>query len=158
MSLKDYGHEDLKAKSMIELGQLVLQDEKKAMDFRDIFNKIAEIKGFIEAEKQERIIQFYTDLNLEGRFITIGSNMWGLKRWYPIDQIDEEVTVSSKQKKKKGKVEKKQPKAEKKPEKEDKPLEDGGWETVAEAVEDAEFEDESLDVSSDEKHKEKDEK
>nr|WP_202406485.1 DNA-directed RNA polymerase subunit delta [Virgibacillus massiliensis] len=86
--------------SMIELASLILLDEKKAIHFKDIFNKLADLRGYSEEEKQATIAQFYTDLNVDGRFITIGENMWGLKRWYPVEQMDEEVTNAPKKKKK----------------------------------------------------------
>ncbi|MUK89625.1 DNA-directed RNA polymerase subunit delta [Ornithinibacillus sp. L9] len=89
--------------SMIELAHLVLLEEKKAMNFRDIFEKVAEMKEFSEKQMEENIDQFYTDLNIDGRFMTPGSNMWGLKRWYPVDQIDEEINLAPKKKKKKAK-------------------------------------------------------
>lgn len=100
MSLANYSHEESKKLSMIELANAIMLDEKKAMNFRDVFEKIAEIKGFSDEEKQTNIAQFYTDLNVDGRFITIGSNMWGLKRWYPVEAMDEEVTAAPKKKKK----------------------------------------------------------
>jgi len=103
VSLKNYSHDELERMSMIELANAVLMEEKKAMDFKEIFEKIAEVKNLSETDKQTGISQFYTDLNVDGRFLTIGSNKWGLKRWYPVDQIDEEVTAAPKKKKKKKK-------------------------------------------------------
>lgn len=100
MSLKNYSHEEIQHMSMIEVASLILLDEKKAFHFKDVFDKIAELKGFTDGEKEANIAQFYTDLNVDGRFITTGSNMWGLKRWYPVEQMDEEVTVAPKKKKK----------------------------------------------------------
>ncbi|WP_337969591.1 DNA-directed RNA polymerase subunit delta [Virgibacillus salexigens] len=100
MSLKDFSHEQIQNMSMIELASLILLDEKKAIHFKDIFNKLADLRGYSEEEKQATIAQFYTDLNVDGRFITIGENMWGLKRWYPVEQMDEEVTNAPKKKKK----------------------------------------------------------
>ncbi|MGY0691163.1 DNA-directed RNA polymerase subunit delta [Virgibacillus sp. FSP13] len=107
MSLKNYGHEELANMSMVDLADLILTDEKKALDFRDIFKKVAELKGFSEDEQREFIAQFYTDLNINGHFMTLGSNMWGLKRWYPVEQIDEEITAEPKKKKKAKKPKKK---------------------------------------------------
>jgi len=103
VSLKNYSHDELEKISKIELANAILMDEKKAMDFRDIYQKVAEVKGLTEADQQSGMAQFYTDINVDGRFLTIGSNLWGLKRWYPVDQIDEEVTAAPKKKKKKKK-------------------------------------------------------
>ncbi|WP_042221394.1 DNA-directed RNA polymerase subunit delta [Oceanobacillus manasiensis] len=100
MSLQNYSHEESKNLSMIELANAIMLDEKKAMNFKDVFEKIAEIKEFSDSDKEANIAQFYTDLNVDGRFITIGSNMWGLKRWYPVETMDEEVAAAPKKKKK----------------------------------------------------------
>nr|WP_245347608.1 DNA-directed RNA polymerase subunit delta [Oceanobacillus polygoni] len=84
--------------SMIEIASKILFDEKKAINFRDIFDKIAEIKGFSDSEKENKISQFYTDMNVDGRFLTLGSSMWGLKRWYPVEQAQEDLTEVPKKK------------------------------------------------------------
>ncbi|WP_100009864.1 DNA-directed RNA polymerase subunit delta [Lentibacillus sediminis] len=103
MSLKDYSHEELKKTSMLELASLLLLDEKKAMNFNDIFSRVTEIKEYKDGEKENNIAQFYTDMNVDGRFMTVGSNMWGLKRWYPVEQMDEDIVSEPKKKKKKKK-------------------------------------------------------
>ncbi|GAB3789319.1 DNA-directed RNA polymerase subunit delta [Virgibacillus kimchii] len=103
MSLKKYSHEELERMSKIELANALLMDEKKTMDFQDIYAKVAEIKNLSEEDQQAGIAQFYTDLNVDGRFLTVGSNKWGLKRWYPVDKIDEDVAAAPKKKKKKKK-------------------------------------------------------
>ncbi|MFD1448905.1 DNA-directed RNA polymerase subunit delta [Oceanobacillus profundus] len=104
MSLDKYSHEELQEMSMIELASKILFDEKKALNFRDIFDKIAEMKGFSPSEKENNIAQFYTDMNVDGRFLTLGSSMWGLKRWYPVEQAQEELTEVPKKKRVKKKT------------------------------------------------------
>lgn len=103
MSLKSKSKDELQHVAMIDLATMILMEEKKAMDFHEIYEKIAEIKGFTEEEKDEALAQFYTDLNVDGQFLTLGSNMWGLKRWYPVEQIDEDITAEPKKKKTKKK-------------------------------------------------------
>ncbi|GAB3047984.1 DNA-directed RNA polymerase subunit delta [Virgibacillus ainsalahensis] len=101
MSLKEYSHEELKSMPMLELTSAILWNEKKAMNFHDLFSKVAEHKDYSDADKEANIAQFYTDMNVDGRFMTVGSNLWGLKRWYPVEQMDEEVADAPKKKKKK---------------------------------------------------------
>lgn len=108
MSLKNHSHDEIVETSMIELANLILIEEKKAVDFRVMFDRIVEMKGFSKKQKEEYIAQFYTDLNIDGRFMTAGSNFWGLKRWYPADQVEEDITTTPKKKKKKT-VSKKKP-------------------------------------------------
>ncbi|MGP4072343.1 DNA-directed RNA polymerase subunit delta [Piscibacillus sp. B03] len=108
MTLEKYTKEELKEVSMVEVAYEILAEEKKAMNFNEIFELIAEAKEFTQEEKEEYIVQFYTDLNIDGRFMSVGSNIWGLKKWYPYDQqeddtisFNEEIPKKKKKKKKK---------------------------------------------------------
>ena len=40
---------------------------------------------------ENRIVQFYTDLNTDGRFLNVGENLWGLRDWYSVDDIEEKI-------------------------------------------------------------------
>src|SRR5699024_5733532 len=81
--------------SMIELAKVVLTDEKKEMKFIDLFNQVAELKNITEAQRQNVLAEFYTDLNVDGRFITLGTNVWALRRWYPVEQTTEKSLAES---------------------------------------------------------------
>jgi len=153
VSLKDYSPEQIENMSMLELASIILKEEKKALHFKDVFDKIAEVKGFSEAEKEEKIAQFYTDLNVDGRFTTLGSNMWGLKRWYPIEQADEEVHTPKKKKKKATKKKRKEEEIDEEEdfEEEDDLLEDEDIDEVFDdEAEDLDEDDEELDPDLDE--------
>jgi len=80
---------------MIELANIVLAEEKKEFNFLDLFQKVAEHKGFTQQQQDDLLARFYTDLNVDGRFTTLGSNIWGLKRWYPVDQTSEKSLAES---------------------------------------------------------------
>lgn len=103
VSLQQLTHDEIDHLSMIELGVKILKEENKAMNYKVIFNKIAELKDFTDEQKQNMMAQFYTDMNVDGRFLTLGSGMWGLKRWYPVEQAEEEITEEPKKKTKKKK-------------------------------------------------------
>lgn len=79
---------------MVDIANLMLLEEKKPMTFKEAFDKVAALKNWDEEQKQEKISQFYTDLNLDGRFITNGENTWGLKRWYRVDQMNKEFATA----------------------------------------------------------------
>ncbi|MBA2872797.1 DNA-directed RNA polymerase subunit delta [Anoxybacillus calidus] len=104
MSLEQYSQEELQEMSLVELAYLVLSDKKEAVSFQQLVNEIAAILHLSEEEVRGRIAQFYTDLNIDGRFICIGENRWGLRAWYPYDQIEEETAPVVKTTKKKKKV------------------------------------------------------
>lgn len=99
VSVKELTAEEIENLSMIQLAIKILEEEKKALDFQELFQRIADLKGLSEQERENKIAQFYTDLNIDGRFTTLGSNIWGLKRWYPVEQADEEVHTVKKKKK-----------------------------------------------------------
>ncbi|MCA0971049.1 DNA-directed RNA polymerase subunit delta [Halobacillus litoralis] len=104
MSLKELSKEQIEESSMIELATIIMEEEREAIDFNEIFNRIASLKNFTEKQKEENIAQFYTDMNIDGRFMTIGTNRWGLRSWYPVEQMEEEIAnLPQKRKKKKKK-------------------------------------------------------
>ncbi|BCB05958.1 DNA-directed RNA polymerase subunit delta [Bacillus sp. KH172YL63] len=101
MSLKQLSKEELRQTSFIELAHEILATKKKAMAFEEI---VKEIKGLLEISDEEvrsRLLQFYTDMNIDGRFLAMGDNTWGLREWYPVDQIEEETVPTMKSSKKK---------------------------------------------------------
>ncbi len=89
MGLEKLTQEQIDKMSMIELAIHILSEQKKEMDFRDLFDMVAQYKNFTEQQKEDLLARFYTDLNVDGRFTTLGNNLWGLKRWYPVDQTSE---------------------------------------------------------------------
>jgi len=95
MGMKNYSKEQIEKMSMIEVANAVLTDEKKELNFLELFDKVAAYKQFSETEKGDLLARFYTDLNIDGRFTTLGSNLWGLKRWYPVDQTSEKALAES---------------------------------------------------------------
>ncbi|WP_394218124.1 DNA-directed RNA polymerase subunit delta [Halobacillus trueperi] len=108
MSLKEMSREQIEETSMIVLATKILEEEREAIDFNEIFKRIADMKGFTDAQREQYIAQFYTDMNVDGQFMTIGTNRWGLKKWYPVEQMEEEI-ANLPQKRKKKKKKKKKP-------------------------------------------------
>lgn len=85
---------------MIEVVYSLLEDKKQATPFHDLVQEVAQMLGLSEEQVAAKIAQFYTDLNIDGRFINLGENRWGLRSWYPYEQIDEEILPQAKPKKK----------------------------------------------------------
>ncbi|WEG72941.1 DNA-directed RNA polymerase subunit delta [Vagococcus intermedius] len=78
--------------SMIEVAHAILSQRGDVMEFSDLVNQIQNYLGKADSDIRENLPQFYTDLNIDGSFISLGENRWGLRSWYPIDSIDEEVS------------------------------------------------------------------
>ncbi len=77
--------------SMIEVAHAILEQRGDVMDFSDLANQIQNYLGKSDSEIRDSLAQFYTDLNIDGSFISLGDNRWGLRSWYAVDSIDEEV-------------------------------------------------------------------
>ncbi|MGM0779431.1 MAG: DNA-directed RNA polymerase subunit delta [Bacillota bacterium] len=103
MSLEQFSKEELQEMSLIEVAYELLTSKKEPMAFNDIMNEVAKLMNLSEEQVKGKIAQFYTDLNIDGHFIGLGDNRWGLRSWYPVDQYEEEVVTVIKPKKKKAK-------------------------------------------------------
>ncbi|WP_062108417.1 DNA-directed RNA polymerase subunit delta [Bacillus niameyensis] len=95
--------EELKEMSLIEIAFQMFEEKRETISFQRLLDEMAAALELSPDEMQSRMVQFYTDLNVDGRFISLGENRWGLRDWYPMDQIDDEVIVPTKPKKKKKK-------------------------------------------------------
>ena len=86
---KDQNKDEL---SLIEVAYEILNNNKKeVMNFSDIINEIQDYLGKSDDDIKRALPQFYTDLNNDGSFLSLGENVWGLRKWYPYDSVDEEV-------------------------------------------------------------------
>jgi len=79
--------------SMIEVARAILEERGRdnEMYFSDLVNDIQTYLGKSDADIRQSLPFFYTDLNTDGSFIPLGENKWGLRSWYAIDEIDEEI-------------------------------------------------------------------
>ena len=91
LKLKAFANADKSELSMIEVAHEILKEKGDTMAFVDLANEIQNYLGKRDEEIRERLPQFYTDLNVDGSFISLGDNVWGLRAWYPYDSVDEEV-------------------------------------------------------------------
>lgn len=80
--------------SMIEVSREILHEKGEPMTFADLTNAVQNFLKKSDEEIRERLPQFYTDLNIDGSFISLGDNMWALRSWYPFESIDEALVHS----------------------------------------------------------------
>ena len=94
----------LQEESLIDLAFAILEDKKNSLTLKELFDDIQHYNGLTDEEMASRKPQFYTDMNIDGRFLAIAENQWGLREWYPVEQIEEESAPTVKVRKKKDKV------------------------------------------------------
>jgi DNA-directed RNA polymerase subunit delta len=76
---------------MVDLAFAVLKKMNTPLYYRDLMKEVAELRGYTEEQVTEYIAQLYTELNIDGRFACVGTNLWGLKRWYPLERAEDPI-------------------------------------------------------------------
>jgi DNA-directed RNA polymerase subunit delta len=77
---------------MVDLAFMVLKAANTPYYYRDLMKEVAKLRGMSEEQSQEAIAELYTEINIDGRFACVGTNLWGLKRWYPIEKSEDPVS------------------------------------------------------------------
>lgn len=93
MELEVFAGQEKNELSMIEVARAILETRGRGdeMYFSDLVNEIQTYLEKSDAAIREALPFFYSDLNTDGSFIPLGENKWGLRSWYAIDEIDEEI-------------------------------------------------------------------
>lgn len=91
MKIQDYTKEMVDEKSFIDMAYTLLHDKGSTMNLYDIIDEFRSLGDYEYEEIENRVVQFYTDLNTDGRFLNVGENQWGLRDWYSVDDIEEKI-------------------------------------------------------------------
>jgi len=86
--------------ALVDIAYEILRENNRTYNFREIMDELTALRKMTEEEVRGIIAQVYTEINIDGRFVCLGDQVWGLKRWYPTDTVDEtqEGGVSKKKK------------------------------------------------------------
>lgn len=71
-------------KSMIELADEILNKENQAMTFLNLWNIVSREMGFTESQAEANIAQFFSDLSIDGRFVSLPGNTWDLRKRHTV--------------------------------------------------------------------------
>lgn len=66
--------------------ELILRSEGP-VEFKTIWNEVVETQGLDEETANKSIGQFYTNLSLDGRFVTLGENVWDLRVRHKYEKV-----------------------------------------------------------------------
>lgn len=91
MRIQDYTKEMVDEKSFIDMAYTLLNEKNDTMNLYDIIDEFKALGHYEDDEIENRIVQFYTDLNTDGRFLNVGENIWGLRDWYSVADIEEKI-------------------------------------------------------------------
>lgn len=104
LNFREMTKEQLTEESLINLAYAVLNEKRASVSFNDLLKIIQELVGYSDEEMKSRLLQFYTDMNIDGRFLYNQETGWGLREWFKVEQIEEETAPSVKTQKKKSKA------------------------------------------------------
>lgn len=91
MKISEYTKEMMDENSFIDMAYLYLKEQEKDVLLYDMIDEFKKIGHYNDDEIETRVVQFYTDLNTDGRFLSTGENLWGLRDWYSVDDIEEKI-------------------------------------------------------------------
>ena len=90
MKLKDMKKEELEVLSYADLTEMILKENKKAMNTPSIFKKICDLLELGEEEYTNQIGDYYTSLTTDKRFILLDSAEWDLKDKHKVEIVMED--------------------------------------------------------------------
>lgn len=75
------------AKSMVDIAYELMSKKKKEVTFAKLWEEVSQIKGLTQAQADDRIAQFYTDISLDDRFVHLKDNKWDLRSRYKFEDV-----------------------------------------------------------------------
>lgn len=75
------------SKSLLDLAYDFISTQKDPVPFATICDYIAKKSGLSKEELAQKLSRFYTNLVLDGRFVTLGENTWDLRSRHTFDKV-----------------------------------------------------------------------
>ncbi|WP_301170352.1 DNA-directed RNA polymerase subunit delta [Brevibacillus nitrificans] len=81
--------EKLSEMALVDIAYEILRQTNRTYNFRELMDELVAVRKMTKEQLMAIIAQVYTEINIDGRFVCLGDNIWGLKRWYPTDTVEE---------------------------------------------------------------------
>ena len=75
------------SKSLIEHAYELISKNNGPVNFKEIWAYVKEQSGMSEEEANRKAGQFFTNMMLDGRFVTLGENEWDLRERHTFDKV-----------------------------------------------------------------------
>ncbi len=76
-----------KTMSQLDIAYELIKEEGHIFTFKELWDKVSEIKEFNEDDKIDKVSRFYTNLIIDPRFVSLGDNTWDLRENQTFDKI-----------------------------------------------------------------------
>ena len=74
-------------KSLLDHAYDFISERKDAVPFEEIWQYVVSAANLSEEEAKQKVSRFYTNLMLDGRFVTLGENKWDLRSRHTFDKV-----------------------------------------------------------------------
>ena len=75
------------AKSLLDYAYDYVSGQSQQSKFEDIWAYCVQEAGLSKEEADAKVSRFYTNLMLDGRFVTLGENEWDLRSRHTFDKV-----------------------------------------------------------------------
>lgn len=83
--------EQLAEESTIDIAYAVLAERGEHLTLRQLMDEVRKLNGVTVRAMAENLHRINTNINIDGRFLSIDDIRWGLREWYPVDQLEAET-------------------------------------------------------------------
>ena len=90
MDIRGMTKEQLAEESSIDIAYAVLAEKKEHLTLRQLMDEVRKLNGVTVRAMAEKLPRVNTDINTDGRFLSIDDIRWGLREWFPVEQLEVE--------------------------------------------------------------------
>lgn len=91
MNIREMTKEQLAEESSINIAYAVLAEKGENLTLRQLMDEVRKLNGVTVRAMADKLPRINTDINIDGRFLSIDDIRWGLREWYPVDQLEVET-------------------------------------------------------------------
>lgn len=74
-------------KSNLDVAYDFISSQPEAVSFTELWAEVTRVQQLDEFQAKRLMGQFYTNLSLDGRFVTLGENTWDLRSRHTFDKV-----------------------------------------------------------------------
>ena len=74
-------------RSFVDTAYDIVVKNGAEIPFATLWNNVCEELGLTQEDRMARVSYFYTQLTLDGRFVTLGENVWDLRIRHTFDKV-----------------------------------------------------------------------
>lgn len=83
--------EQLAEESNIDIAYAVLKEKGEHLTLRQLMDEVRKLNGVTVRAMADNLHRVNTDINIDGRFLSIDDIRWGLREWFPVEQLEVET-------------------------------------------------------------------